>query len=296
MDIFYPESSSSAPALLIVCAFTKFVCARFIPSLKPVVLISVLLNHWSCLFGLPETIICDRGTHFQGSEWQAICNTHATKMVMAPTAAHYQVGTVERQVEMVKRMYRKLDSTSEAGFSKQDKLSLVCGAKNITPSSTSMWSPLYLVTGRSDHLSGLLNACAPSSDAPKNSLNHIIWQRMLLMREIRGSLLKLDAKYIVDLTQRKRLRCNDSTQLRHNDAAVVWLPDMKRWSSGFRFLFDSGKNSILERGSRLVKIPSHWVKPLIQEQTGAGAEESEKGKDITTPDKNEPSSSSCNPS
>ena len=215
-------------------------CARFIPSLKPIVLINVLLNHWSCLLGLPETIICDRGAHFQCIEWQAICNTHSAKMVMAPTAAHYQVGMVERQVGIVKRMYRKVATTDEAYFPKQDKLSLVCAAKNITPSSTSMWSPLYLVTGRSDHLSGLLNACAPASDASNNSMAQIIWQRMLLVHEIRGALLKLDAKYIADLTQRKRIRCNDSTSLRHNDAAVVRLPDVKRWSSGFRFLFNSG--------------------------------------------------------
>ena len=64
-DVFYPESAST-PALLIVCAFSKFVCARFSNSLKPMALISILLNNWTCLFGMPESIICDMGNSFYG--------------------------------------------------------------------------------------------------------------------------------------------------------------------------------------------------------------------------------------
>ena len=66
MDVFYPESAASFPSVLIVRAFSKFVRARFMNSLKPMMLVSVLINNWMCLFGMPESIICDRGTHFQG--------------------------------------------------------------------------------------------------------------------------------------------------------------------------------------------------------------------------------------
>ena len=266
LDIFYHETSNAFPALLIVCSFTKFACARFVSSLKPIMLIGVLLNRWPCLFGMPSSIMCDRGTHFQGPEWSAFCDTYSIRLIMAPTASHYQVGTVERQVELVKRTYRKLSETVDSRFPRQEKLAIVCASKNITPSSTSLWTPLFLVTGRSDHVTGLLNACPPDVSSTEESYAREMWERLQLINELRGTLLKLDAKLIVDFTQRKRLRCPHQATLKHNDSVVVWLPGSKRWNSGFRFLFDSGKNIILERGSRLVKSPSHWVKPFIAEQ------------------------------
>ena len=155
-DVFYHEPASS-PALLIVCAFAKFIFARFVNSMKPMSLISVVLNNWTCLFGMPESIACDRGAHFMGSEWNTLCDTHSVKMIMDLTGSHYQVGTAERQVELVKRSYAKVSMTVAASYSKHDKLALVCTAMNITPSSTSAWSPLVLVSGRSDHVTGLLN-------------------------------------------------------------------------------------------------------------------------------------------
>ena len=136
--------TNSAPALLIVCAFTKFVCARFVNSLRPLSLIQILLNNWACLLGKPSSIVCDRGTHFQGPDWSALCSSYSIRMVLAPTGSHYQVGTVERQVELIKRTYRKVSATTELS-PKQDKLSLVCAARNITPSSATLWSPLFLL-------------------------------------------------------------------------------------------------------------------------------------------------------
>ena len=266
MDIFYPDSSASFPALLIVCSFSKYVCARFVTSLKPIMLINVLINQWMCLFGMPQSIICDRGTHFQGPDWSLLCNTYSIRMIMAPTGAHYQVGTVERQVELIKRIYRKVSSNVPEQYNRQTKLSLVCAAKNLTPSSTSQWTPMFLVTGRVDHLTGILNVSAPPNADGSDSNEHSIWKRMMLLNEIRGTVLQMDARIIYDITQRKRLRSHNAMELKHNDSALVWFPTDKRWQSGFRFLFDSGKNSILERGSRLVKIPSHWVRPFIKEQ------------------------------
>ena len=70
---------------------------------------------------------------------------------------------------------------------------------------------------------------------------------MKLLQEIRGSLLKLDAKLVLDLTQRKRLRCVHNEKLRHNDPVAAWMPDVKKWQSGFRFISDSGRNTVLEK-------------------------------------------------
>ena len=264
MGVFFLESASLS-AHLVVFAFAKFICARFVNSLNPMSLISVLINHWTCLFGMPESIVCDRGTHFLGLGWNTICDTHSVKMVMAPTWARYQVGTAERQVELVKRSYRKITASVPGSYSRRDKLALLCAAKNITPSSTSSWPPLFLVSGRSGHVAGLLNSRPPSSTLPKDSDAYPIWERMLLINELRGSLLKMGAEIAADMAQRKRLRNTHNEMSRHNGPVAVWSQGDKRWHSGFRFLFDSGANMVLERGSRLVKSPIQWVKPHIQE-------------------------------
>ena len=204
------------------------------------------LNHWVSLMGFPASIVCDRGTHSQGPQWSSLCSTYSIRMITAPTGSRYQVGTAERQVEHIKRTYRKVSATTEL-FSKHEKLAMVCAARNITPSSTSLWSPLFLVTGRSDHVVGLLNACEPHATAGSKATDTLIWERMKLLQEIRGSLLKMDAKLVLDISQRKRLRCVHNESLRRNDPAVAWLPDAKKWQSGFRFVSDSGRNMVSEK-------------------------------------------------
>ena len=100
----------------------------------------------------------------------------------------------------------------------------------------------------------------------KDSPNACVWERMQLLHEIRGSLLKMDAKLVLDLAKRMRLRCVHNERLRRNDPVVAWLPDVKKWQSGFRFISDSGRNMVLGEGNRLIKMPSHWVKPFIREE------------------------------
>ena len=82
---------------------------------------------------MPESIICDRGAHFMGAERNALRDAHAVRTIMAPTGAHNQVGTAERQVELTKRPYRKLPTSVTAYYPPQDKLALVRTAKNIAP-------------------------------------------------------------------------------------------------------------------------------------------------------------------
>ena len=35
----------------------------------------------------------------------------------------------------------------------------------------------------------------------------------------------------------------------------VWMPHLKKWHGGFRFLNDSGGNAVVGRGHRLLKAP-----------------------------------------
>ena len=77
-------------------------------------------------------------------------------------------------------------------------------------------------------------------------------------------LLKLDSRRLWKLAMSKNLRSGASTQgqYTHDQKADVWLPSLKN-GGGFRFLHSSGRNSIVERCHRLLKVPNQWIRPVI---------------------------------
>ena len=74
---------------------------------------------------------------------------------------------------------------------------------------------------------------APSSSAPKDSDAYQIWGRKLLINALRGSLLQLGAKIVVEIAQRKRLRNGQNEMLRPNDPAMVWFHGDKNGAVDF---------------------------------------------------------------
>ena len=130
----------------------------------------------------------------------------------------------------------------------------------------------FLVTGRADHVTGLLNACEPPMTGAKDSPNACVWERMQLLHEIRGSLLKMDAKLVLDLAKRMRLRFVHNERLRRNDPVVAWLPDVKKWQSGFRFISDSGRNMVLGKETASLKCQVTGLNPLLEKKKTNGSQ------------------------
>ena len=107
-NIFYPLDDQKQPSVIFFCSMAKFICVRFVSICNARTIIAVLLNRWSVLFGMPEVLVADRGTSFQGKYWDSICDTFSTKLALAPGKAHYQVGAAERQVGIAKAAFRSL--------------------------------------------------------------------------------------------------------------------------------------------------------------------------------------------
>ena len=70
-DLYYPmgeEKKGDArtyPAILCICAFSRFVMSRFLVNVRPQTIVSCLLNRWIPLMGTPNRIMVDHGTSFQ---------------------------------------------------------------------------------------------------------------------------------------------------------------------------------------------------------------------------------------
>ena len=181
-------------------------------------------------------------------------------MAQAPTGAHFQVGTAERQIGIVKKAFRHLKQAAEPSWANQELLSIVVSSRNITPLSSSDISPVFAATGRNDLINRIVNS-VPSGklDSPLSE-DMKICNRLKLILYTRLVLLKLDAQSLLATAASKRLRANVMDSFKFNDKITLWSPIKKVWRAGFRYLSDSGRNAIIERGNRLLKVPIQWIR------------------------------------
>jgi hypothetical protein len=66
-DLFGPLKTTSGDKKFILCltdAFTKYLELVTIPNKEAFTLVTAILNHWICRFGLPLEIITDQGKEF----------------------------------------------------------------------------------------------------------------------------------------------------------------------------------------------------------------------------------------
>ena len=89
MGVFYLDlvTPSQFPPVLIVDDASRFILPRFIPLLKPIALLSVLIEDWLILFRSPSEILADKGTHFSRAGWQPFTHIHDVNLTCAPTGA-----------------------------------------------------------------------------------------------------------------------------------------------------------------------------------------------------------------
>ena len=62
---------------------------------------------------------------------------------------------------------------------------------------------------------------------------------------------------------RKTLRKGAREVYFPNDPAQVWGDKAHFWENGYRLIFESGRNAILEKGQQIVKIPLPWVRKKL---------------------------------
>ena len=74
-DAIYPDSRrQDKHAILFVGAFSRFCIVRFLPSMRPLSVITLLLGVWAVTFGMPPSSIVDSGRTFMGPEWKQVCD------------------------------------------------------------------------------------------------------------------------------------------------------------------------------------------------------------------------------
>ena len=72
--------------------------------------------------------------------------------------------------------------------------------------------------------------------------------------------MREDARMIISNIQRSTLRTGARDTFEVGDSVSVWMPKKKVWITGYYFLADVGRNLLIEKGSKIWKIPRQWTR------------------------------------
>lgn len=107
-----PPNHGNHYLLTIIDCFTRWPEAIPLPHATTEYILNAMLLHWVARFGVPSTIITDRGAQFSSSLWQTLCKSLGIRHQMT-TSYHPQAnGMVERFHRTMKAALRDQDSAS----------------------------------------------------------------------------------------------------------------------------------------------------------------------------------------
>ena len=266
MDTFFPHEPEPGrfPAVIVVCNYSRFVMAKFLPSARPECYTAFLIDRWAMFSGFPQTILCDNSTTFGGPHWKAICHVFDMQLLPAPTRAAFQIGMVERHVGILKYGYKALARCNTDHLSKNQLLSLACVARNMSPLISSHLTPLMIVTGRDHSYEFLGNVPhAQSWKGSDDSPSARYFRRLTSLIDLRSQLIRFEADQMLKLALSKTLRKGAALCYKIGDAVQSWNPKTLMWENGSRLLAETGRNAIVEQGRHLMKIPIAWIRKKL---------------------------------
>ena len=107
-----------------------------------------------------------------------------------------------------------------------------------------------LVAGRGDFIPRLSNSAQPIISGSKSSANIGAEFRVKRLRELidfRARMAQLGATQILRCPQQRVLRADATLTFNCNDSVQAWGSIGRRWTNGFRVIFDTGRDLVSGR-------------------------------------------------
>ena len=105
---------------------------------------TVVMNHWICIFGTPTTANSDRGTHFTGEVFEALCKMVGIKHKLGAPKHPESQGQCERQNQLMAQIRCMCENDVEKW---PEAVYRVAFAHNASKSATTGIAPMELVFG-----------------------------------------------------------------------------------------------------------------------------------------------------
>ena len=175
-----PSSDGISYVYFIVDTFTHYVVLQPSPKYYATHALTVLFDHWTVKFGIPDILVTDNGNEYINGEFTHFCRIHNVQFKPRTPYAPWSTGLVENCNRQLNTFLRTvLDSQYDTWA---QKVKVFPFAFNSQVRTKMNLSPYDLVFGQKPkktilfHLSSTtdsLGKCKPTENSPcKSSLNH----------------------------------------------------------------------------------------------------------------------------
>ena len=147
------------------------------------------------------------------------------------------------------------------GLTRNQRLSIACISKNLSPLSGFDIPPIVLVTGRND-LASKLNVAAAvnNSGSEDNRPFNRFSRRLVSLNELRGKYLQWGAGRMIRVAWNNVYRKNAKEVLDVDAPIQIWDTRKMARINGSRLIAETGRNGIVESCGKLSKVPAIWIR------------------------------------